>query len=67
MSVCCCSLAGTAACQHKARGGIDRMTAVIAFFIGFLAGAVVAFIFVAATYGRDTDDYYGGADHGGEN
>ena len=43
------------------------MTAVIAFFVGFLAGAVVAFIFVAATYGRDADDYYGGADHGGEN
>lgn len=43
------------------------MTAVIAFFVSFLAGAVVAFIFVAATYGGDADDYYGGADHGGEN
>lgn len=34
------------------------MTTVTAFIIGFLVGAVGAFIAVAANYGTDADDYY---------
>lgn len=34
------------------------MTAVTAFIIGVLIGAVGAFLAVAANYGTDADDYY---------
>lgn len=39
------------------------MTTVIVFAVGFLMGAVGAFIVIAATYGTDADDYYGGSNH----
>lgn len=38
------------------------MTTVVTFFIGILLGALGAFIAIAASYGTDADDYYGGRD-----
>ena len=38
------------------------MSAVITFIIGVLIGALGAFIAIAASYGTDADDYYGGRD-----
>jgi len=40
------------------------MSAVCAFFIGLLCGALIATIAIIAGYGKDADDYYEGSDRG---